>query len=71
MLYHWKETLHPGNVNVTFNKNSGKLGVLGEIIGVHHQKIAIFDDKIIIGGANMSQSYFLNRKDRYMEFNES
>lgn len=53
-------------MSVSFNKNSGKLGVLGEIIGVHHQKMAIFDDKIIVGGANMSQSYFLNRKDRYM-----
>jgi phosphatidylserine/phosphatidylglycerophosphate/cardiolipin synthase-like enzyme len=56
-------------VTVAFNKNSGNLGVLGEIIGVHHQKMAIFDDRIIIGGANMSQSYFLNRKDRYLEFN--
>lgn len=69
MLYNWKDSLAPGNVSVSFNKNSGKLGVLGEIIGVHHQKMAIFDDKVIVGGANMSQSYFLNRKDRYMEFN--
>jgi phosphatidylserine/phosphatidylglycerophosphate/cardiolipin synthase-like enzyme len=35
-------------------------------MGVHHQKMAIFDNRVIIGGANMSQSYFLNRKDRYM-----
>ena len=66
MLYHWMENISAGNVTVAFNKNSGNLGVLGEIIGVHHQKMAIFDDKIIIGGANMSQSYFLNRKDRYL-----
>lgn len=25
----------------------------------------IFDDRVIIGGANLSKNYFLNRKDRY------
>ncbi len=47
------------------SKSSNK--VLGEISGVHHQKIAIFDDTVIIGGANLSHNYFLNRKDRYMK----
>ena len=39
--------------------------------GVHHQKFAIFDDTVIIGGANLSQNYFLNRRDRYLKFKES
>jgi len=41
---------------------------MGEVSGVHHQKICVFDDQVIIGGANLSKSYFLNRKDRYMKF---
>jgi CDP-diacylglycerol--glycerol-3-phosphate 3-phosphatidyltransferase len=44
-------------------------GVLGEVLGVHHQKIYIFDDRVILGGANLSKNYFLNRKDRYMSIN--
>ena len=44
--------------------------ILGEIKGVHHQKMAIFDDKIIIGGANLSKNYFLNRRDRYLLLKE-
>ena len=41
-------------------------GVLGEVLGVHHQKVYIFDDRVVIGGANLSHNYFLNRKDRYL-----
>jgi CDP-diacylglycerol--glycerol-3-phosphate 3-phosphatidyltransferase len=41
-------------------------GVFGEILGVHHQKIYIFDDRVILGGANLSKNYFLNRRDRYL-----
>lgn len=44
---------------------SGK-GVAGEVLGVHHQKIYIFDDRVVMGGANLSKNYFLNRKDRYL-----
>jgi phosphatidylserine/phosphatidylglycerophosphate/cardiolipin synthase-like enzyme len=56
-------------VNVSLVKQS-KVGnkILGEVAGVHHQKIAIFDNNIIIGGANLSHNYFLNRRDRYMKF---
>jgi CDP-diacylglycerol---glycerol-3-phosphate 3-phosphatidyltransferase len=44
---------------------SGK-GIAGEVLGVHHQKIYVFDDRVVLGGANLSKNYFLNRKDRYL-----
>ena len=31
---------------------------------MHHQKIYIIDDRVILSGANLSKNYFLNRKDR-------
>jgi len=46
-------------------------GVIGEVMGVHHQKIYIFDDKVVLGGANLSKNYFLNRKDRYICINSA
>ncbi|XP_071384789.1 CDP-diacylglycerol--glycerol-3-phosphate 3-phosphatidyltransferase, mitochondrial [Centroberyx affinis] len=35
-----------------------------ETIGVQHIKVYLFDDSIIISGANLSDSYFTNRQDR-------
>ncbi|KAM9426705.1 CDP-diacylglycerol--glycerol-3-phosphate 3-phosphatidyltransferase, mitochondrial isoform 2-T4 [Pholidichthys leucotaenia] len=37
-----------------------------ETIGVQHIKVYLFDDSIIISGANLSDSYFTNRQDRYV-----
>ncbi|XP_029977817.1 CDP-diacylglycerol--glycerol-3-phosphate 3-phosphatidyltransferase, mitochondrial isoform X1 [Sphaeramia orbicularis] len=37
-----------------------------ETIGVQHIKAYLFDDSIIISGANLSDSYFTNRQDRYV-----
>ncbi|XP_033629927.1 CDP-diacylglycerol--glycerol-3-phosphate 3-phosphatidyltransferase, mitochondrial-like [Asterias rubens] len=37
-----------------------------EVIGLSHLKIFIFDDTVIISGANLSESYFTNRQDRYV-----
>ncbi|XP_032359080.1 CDP-diacylglycerol--glycerol-3-phosphate 3-phosphatidyltransferase, mitochondrial [Etheostoma spectabile] len=37
-----------------------------ETIGVQHIKVYLFDDSIIISGANLSDSYFSNRQDRYV-----
>jgi phosphatidylserine/phosphatidylglycerophosphate/cardiolipin synthase-like enzyme len=55
-------------VTISFNKQSiSAKAILGEIKGVHHQKIALFDDTVIIGGANLSHSYFTNRRDRYFK----
>ncbi|XP_034934083.1 CDP-diacylglycerol--glycerol-3-phosphate 3-phosphatidyltransferase, mitochondrial [Chelonus insularis] len=36
-----------------------------ELIGLQHMKIYIFDDSVIISGANLSNDYFVNRQDRY------
>ncbi|XP_022084996.1 CDP-diacylglycerol--glycerol-3-phosphate 3-phosphatidyltransferase, mitochondrial-like [Acanthaster planci] len=37
-----------------------------EVIGLSHLKVCIFDDTLIISGANLSESYFTNRQDRYV-----
>jgi CDP-diacylglycerol--glycerol-3-phosphate 3-phosphatidyltransferase len=35
------------------------------VVGVCHLKAYIFDDDIIISGANLSNTYFSTRQDRY------
>ncbi|XP_077407775.1 CDP-diacylglycerol--glycerol-3-phosphate 3-phosphatidyltransferase, mitochondrial isoform X3 [Vanacampus margaritifer] len=37
-----------------------------ETIGVQHIKVYLFDDSFVISGANLSDSYFTNRQDRYV-----
>ncbi|XP_068160803.1 CDP-diacylglycerol--glycerol-3-phosphate 3-phosphatidyltransferase, mitochondrial [Antennarius striatus] len=37
-----------------------------ETIGLQHIKVYLFDNSIIISGANLSDSYFTNRQDRYV-----
>ncbi|XP_029105924.1 CDP-diacylglycerol--glycerol-3-phosphate 3-phosphatidyltransferase, mitochondrial isoform X1 [Scleropages formosus] len=37
-----------------------------ETIGVQHIKVYLFDDSLIMSGANLSDSYFTNRQDRYV-----
>ncbi|GMT10651.1 hypothetical protein PFISCL1PPCAC_1948 [Pristionchus fissidentatus] len=37
-----------------------------EIIGLQHMKLYIFDDALLISGANLSDSYFTDRQDRYV-----
>ncbi|VDK46764.1 unnamed protein product [Anisakis simplex] len=37
-----------------------------EVVGLQHMKLYIFDDSIVISGANLSESYFTNRQDRYI-----
>jgi len=39
---------------------------VNEIIGVQHMKLYIFDDDMVISGANLSDWYFVDRQDRYM-----
>ncbi|KAJ8957415.1 hypothetical protein NQ318_004895 [Aromia moschata] len=36
-----------------------------ELLGLQHMKLYIFDDTMIISGANLSNDYFTNRQDRY------
>ena len=49
-----------------FFQNSG----LCEIFGTFHSKIIIFDNSVILTGANLSEDYFVNRKDRYIIIND-
>ncbi|XP_046352189.2 CDP-diacylglycerol--glycerol-3-phosphate 3-phosphatidyltransferase, mitochondrial-like isoform X1 [Haliotis rufescens] len=42
-----------------------------ETIGLTHLKVYLFDDSVIISGANLSDNYFTNRQDRYVLFNDS
>jgi phosphatidylserine/phosphatidylglycerophosphate/cardiolipin synthase-like enzyme len=37
-----------------------------EVVGVHHMKFYVFDDAVILSGANLSDTYFTNRQDRYI-----
>ena len=42
---------------------------LNECISLQHMKCYIFDDNLIISGANLSADYFINRQDRYIYIN--
>lgn len=37
-----------------------------EVVGVQHMKIYVFDDQLILSGANLSNTYFTDRQDRYL-----
>lgn len=37
-----------------------------ELLGLQHMKLYLFDDKVMISGANLSNDYFTNRQDRYL-----
>ncbi|XP_055244751.1 CDP-diacylglycerol--glycerol-3-phosphate 3-phosphatidyltransferase, mitochondrial isoform X1 [Gorilla gorilla gorilla] len=37
-----------------------------ETIGLQHIKVYLFDNSVILSGANLSDSYFTNRQDRYV-----
>jgi CDP-diacylglycerol--glycerol-3-phosphate 3-phosphatidyltransferase len=37
---------------------------LREIFGVHHIKAHVFDNNVLITGANLSEDYFTDRQDR-------
>lgn len=41
---------------------------INEVISLHHMKAFVFDDDVIISGANLSEQYFTNRADRYIIF---
>ncbi|KAJ6219932.1 hypothetical protein RDWZM_005744 [Blomia tropicalis] len=42
-----------------------------ELSSLHHMKLYIFDDNLIISGANLSDTYFTNRQDRYVLIRDS
>ncbi|QDZ19946.1 phospholipase [Chloropicon primus] len=39
-----------------------------EIMGVCHMKVYVFDDAVLMSGANLNERYFTNRQDRYVSF---
>ena len=39
---------------------------LREVFGVQHVKAAVFDDAVLLTGANLSRDYFTTRQDRYL-----
>lgn len=41
-------------------------GRLSELLGVWHAKVHVLDDAVILTGANLSESYFRDRCDRYV-----
>lgn len=41
-----------------------------ELLGLQHMKIYLFDDTVLISGANLSSDYFSNRQDRYVEIQD-
>jgi phosphatidylserine/phosphatidylglycerophosphate/cardiolipin synthase-like enzyme len=63
MLKNWGDEVG-SQASISFQKIGSGKGVLGEVLGVHHQKIYIFDDRVVLSGANLEQNYFLNRRDR-------
>ncbi|KAJ2713471.1 CDP-diacylglycerol--glycerol-3-phosphate 3-phosphatidyltransferase [Coemansia spiralis] len=41
-----------------------------EAFGLQHIKAYVFDDSVIVSGANLSRDYFTNRQDRYMQLTD-
>ena len=37
-----------------------------ETVGLQHLRLYVFDDSLIISGANLSQDFFTSRQDRYV-----
>ncbi|KAM0688570.1 CDP-diacylglycerol--glycerol-3-phosphate 3-phosphatidyltransferase [Conglomerata obtusa] len=56
------------NLFVFYETESNKMlpYKMKEIFSVLHSKIYIFDDKILLSGANLNDAYFSNRMDRYL-----
>ncbi|XP_052240439.1 CDP-diacylglycerol--glycerol-3-phosphate 3-phosphatidyltransferase, mitochondrial-like isoform X2 [Dreissena polymorpha] len=43
---------------------------INETVGLNHMKIYLADDDFVISGANLSDSYFTDRQDRYIAFRQ-
>lgn len=69
-------TQHPQSCSVSLYHTPTLRGLLrrlipqrwNETIGLQHMKLYVFDDSLVISGANLSNDYFTNRQDRYMVF---
>ena len=60
---------NPNFSSFPFNKHIPS--IFKELFGVFHTKIIIADNDIILTGANLSNSYFTTRKDRYLYIKNS
>lgn len=54
------------NPDTGYLKGRGSNGPLREIWGVHHIKAHVFDNHVMLTGANLSEDYFTDRQDRCM-----
>jgi CDP-diacylglycerol---glycerol-3-phosphate 3-phosphatidyltransferase len=41
-----------------------------ELLGIQHMKIYLFDNTVLVSGANLSSDYFTNRQDRYIQIED-
>lgn len=55
----------------TLHSMIDKFSRLNEIPSIYHTKMMIFDDDVLITGANLSELYFEQRRDRYMVVEKS
>ena len=44
---------------------------VSEVVGVAHIKAYAFDDSVLLSGANLSNTYFSMRQDRYYVFRDA
>jgi CDP-diacylglycerol--glycerol-3-phosphate 3-phosphatidyltransferase len=44
---------------------------VSEVVGVAHIKAYVFDDTVLLSGANLSNTYFSTRQDRYYVFHDA
>ncbi|KAF5310409.1 hypothetical protein D9758_018996 [Tetrapyrgos nigripes] len=67
---------YPDRVHVSLFRSPSLRGILARLVpprynegwGTWHAKIYGVDDELIISGANLNESYFTNRQDRYVHF---
>ncbi|KAF5374502.1 hypothetical protein D9615_009131 [Tricholomella constricta] len=66
----------PERVSISLFRSPNLRGILARVVpprfnegwGTWHAKIYGVDNEVIISGANLNQSYFTNRQDRYIHF---
>ncbi|KAJ7683694.1 hypothetical protein B0H17DRAFT_1073780 [Mycena rosella] len=66
----------PERVHVSFFRSPSLRGLLAKLVpprfnegwGTWHAKIYGVDDEVMISGANLNESYFTDRQDRYIHF---
>ncbi|KAJ8088523.1 CDP-diacylglycerol--glycerol-3-phosphate 3-phosphatidyltransferase [Marasmius tenuissimus] len=68
----------PDRVHASFFRSPNLRGIMAKIVpprfnegwGTWHAKIYGADDDVMISGANLNESYFTNRQDRYLHFRD-